>query len=170
MIVPTVGRMIHYWPGSDEITLSRPLAALVCAVIDDTHVNLTVYAAHGGSIEGRQNVEIVEDDTVLYGKYAGYARWMPYQSAVAKGEIPPVLHANAKAAYADPPTAYTPGESEGGVTDGLGEAQSINLQSNASPTISQPQPPTAIGASDSSGNAETTETQNSNNANTSQEG
>lgn len=94
MIKPTVGRIIWFYPDqNDQIARNgcEPLPAIVTAVLSDTCVNLAVFDANGVPAEGgRQSVEILDDDT---GSDGFYARWMPYQKAVASGEIPPTLHA-----------------------------------------------------------------------------
>lgn len=92
MINPTVGRVVLYHPAfvADSGTNERTFAALVCFVHSDTMVNLAVFDENG--LAGSET-------SVLLFQGEGerpasrYAEWMPYQKAVAAGEIPPTLHA-----------------------------------------------------------------------------
>src|ERR1700756_409916 len=98
MITPTVGRVVWYHRGARSGFAGRhyedqPLAALVAYVNADGTVNLMVADAHGTPF-GVSNVPLVQEGEESPGTDgAGFAEWMPYQLAVARGEIPPVLHA-----------------------------------------------------------------------------
>ena len=82
MTQPTVGRVVWFWPASDEqLALPRfgqPLAAHVAAVSEDGGtVNLQVIDANGYA-HARQDVPFFD------GGHPGgqsYADWMPYQRA-----------------------------------------------------------------------------------------
>lgn len=97
MITPTNGRIVWYTPdvGFDNIMIQHdgatPLAAMVTHVWSDRTVNLVVFDSDGYQ-HRRTSVTLVQDGDP---KPSGgrYCEWMPYQKLVAKGEIPPVLHA-----------------------------------------------------------------------------
>jgi hypothetical protein len=97
MIKPSVGRVVLYRGHPDEATAlqgDQPCAAFVVYVWNDRLVNLAVFA-HDGNHYPRKSVTLVQDGDE---KPSGaYAEWMPYQKAVAKGEIAPTLHAVAGA-------------------------------------------------------------------------
>lgn len=94
VIEPTPGRVLWFYPASDDARLATlseaPLAAIVAKVISDRMVNLMVVADDGHPV-GRVSQTLVQDgDTV---PQRPYATWMPYQRAVASGQIAPTLHA-----------------------------------------------------------------------------
>lgn len=93
MIKPSIGRVVLFTPATGDAVARRgeqPLAALVTCVWSDTCVNLAVFDADGHH-HARTSVYLIQDDAA---KPAGfYCEWMPYQKAVAKGEIPPAVHA-----------------------------------------------------------------------------
>lgn len=97
-IEPTVGRVVHYCPAPDDARLQRdnrqPLAAIVAMVREDGKLNLMVVAQDGHPV-GRIGVQLIqpEETPVAVDIAAGYATWMPYQRAVAAGQIAPTLHA-----------------------------------------------------------------------------
>lgn len=95
MIKPTPGRVVWYYPTSDEPgpTVPGPLAATVAGVIDDETVNLTVHTFEG-DVYARQKVQLCQGDTR---PELPYAEWMPYQLGQA-----------AKVETAKPPTASPP--------------------------------------------------------------
>jgi hypothetical protein len=71
----------------------QPLAALVTYVHSDTMVNLAVFDANGNG-HGRTSVKLVQDGGNPRSVDESYCEWMPYQKAVAKGDIAPTLHAS----------------------------------------------------------------------------
>lgn len=90
MIKPTIGRVVWYWVAKPS-PQQQPLAAIVANVIDDGHVNLSVFDAEGNQ-RGETNVPLVQEEGVeVVGSH--YCEWMPYQKAVAAGVIPAVKHA-----------------------------------------------------------------------------
>ena len=101
MIKPTVGRVVLFTPGKaadKRNDKSQPLAAIVAYVHGDRSVNLTVFEQSGAaSMAGYLNVKLLQDDDEAP-ETGYYAQWMPYQKAVAAGEIPPVLHAGSRSA------------------------------------------------------------------------
>lgn len=103
MIIPTVGRVVWYRQGSSNGLKNttwhdgslKPLVALVVDVHDDRLVNLSVFDSNGIAWP-RPNVLLVQEGDTI--PDSSYCEWMPYQKSVAKGEIPPTLHAQAKSA------------------------------------------------------------------------
>lgn len=99
-IEPSVGRVVWYYPAADDARLKRdkagPLAAMIAMVRPDGMLNLMVVAQDGHPV-GRVGVQLVQDTSSAdINVVAGYATWMPYQRAVAAGQIAPTLHANEK--------------------------------------------------------------------------
>jgi hypothetical protein len=87
MIIPTVGRMVHFLAYQAD---GKPQAAIVVDVHSDRLVNLTVFDSNGNG-RGRANVVLVQEGDVE--PKPPFCRWMPYQVQVAKGQIPAVQHA-----------------------------------------------------------------------------
>ena len=100
MIIPTVGRIVHFTPGGfDNIAKSeQPLAAIVTYVWGERMVNLTVFDTNG-SPHSRTSVSLLQDDDMPTDGNA-YCAWMPYQlgqaakaeelsAALAKSDVPP---------------------------------------------------------------------------------
>lgn len=105
MIIPSNGRIVWYTPAhkigdfDNEVAVThhdklKPLAAMVVHVWGDRMVNLVVFDSNGVA-HGRTSVTLLQDDDAKP-EYGRFCSWMPYQKAVAAGEIPPVLHAEAK--------------------------------------------------------------------------
>jgi hypothetical protein len=98
MIAPTVGRIVHYHPRPMEISMGsipdpkgQPLAAKIAHVNLDGTVNLGVLDADGNGYS-RRFVPLVQEGESAP-ETGDWCEWMPYQKAVAKGEIAPTLHA-----------------------------------------------------------------------------
>lgn len=95
MIRPTVGRVVWFHPGLNS-AMAHFQPAAVCAGIvafvhSDSLVNLGVFDANGVS-HSRTDVPLIQDgETPPAQGY--YCEWMPYQKAVAAGEIPATKHA-----------------------------------------------------------------------------
>ena len=88
MIKPTIGRVVWFYPAHSFN--QQPNAALIAYVWSDDLVNLAVFDATG--------VATNETSVVLFQgdgepPSTPYCAWMPYQKAVASGEISPTLHA-----------------------------------------------------------------------------
>lgn len=87
MIKPTVGRVVHFYPGESKYEFGycfvkdRPHAALVTAVHSDRLVNLTAFDANGKSY-GFTSVQLVQDGDQVPGGM--YCEWMPYQIGQAQ--------------------------------------------------------------------------------------
>lgn len=93
MITPTVGRIVWY-RGYGTVPEAQALPAMIVYVHNDRLVNLARWDQHGDPLAGMQRVQLVQDgDPAPDGHYC---TWMPYQTAVAKGEIAPTLHAESK--------------------------------------------------------------------------
>ena len=77
-ITPTVGRVVHYHPGSADGMArgGQPLAAIVTYVHSDTCVNLTVFDSNGESY-GRTSVLLAQPGANR--PAANFCEWMPYQ-------------------------------------------------------------------------------------------
>lgn len=86
MIKPTVGRIVHYYPSTNEVReinakglmayAGQPLAAIIACVHSDRMVNLAIFDQGGTNFE-RRSVTLVQDgDDIPVGSYCA---WMPYQ-------------------------------------------------------------------------------------------
>jgi hypothetical protein len=93
MIVPSIGRVVWFQPAHfvGARDLAQPFAALVAYVHSDRCINVGAFDANGTPFAACSVALLQDDDPIPAGGY--YATWMPYQKAVAKGEIPPTLHA-----------------------------------------------------------------------------
>lgn len=94
--VPSVGRILHYVPSPNEgglcwLDQSQPLAAQIILVNRDSTIDVVVWGQDGRS-NRRARVEIVPEGATPPNR--GYCRWMPYQVAVAKGQLQPAQHAD----------------------------------------------------------------------------
>lgn len=81
-IDPTVGRVVHYYAGEEELPdfpayPGEPLAAHVAAVHAPDCVNLMVIGA-SGRVKPRENVRLVQPGETPPDE-GGYCRWMDYQ-------------------------------------------------------------------------------------------
>lgn len=83
MIVPSIGRVMWYWPVKEERG-DQPLVALVTYVHDDNIVNLAVFSSDGNVGGGRGSVPIVQDGSPYIAGDSPYVEWMPYQVGQAK--------------------------------------------------------------------------------------
>lgn len=93
MIRPTIGRVVWYRPSKEDgitrdVKADR-LAAIIALVHSDSMVNLAVFDADGMA-RSRTSVKLHQEDGVTCPP--GACEWMPYQKAVAAGEIPAVQH------------------------------------------------------------------------------
>lgn len=85
MIVPTVGRVVWFWPGGRRAKENgvQPYAALVAFVHSDRLVNLGYVDANGGHSSATSVTLVQEGDAV---PDFGFAEWMPYQVGQAKAQ------------------------------------------------------------------------------------
>lgn len=92
MITPTVGRIVWFYPASNQATPGfappdegQPLAAIIAGVFGDHAVHLTVFDGIGIP-HSEPYVQLVQEGDDVPG--AGrYATWMPYQIGKAKSEL-----------------------------------------------------------------------------------
>lgn len=88
MIVPTVGRVVLYWPQEGEMTWEdpafgdQPCVALVAAVTTHTLVNLAVFD-HGGFPKPKRDVRLVQPEE-SFTRLPGTCEWMEFQRGQAK--------------------------------------------------------------------------------------
>ena len=110
VITPTPGRIVWYWPSTNDglsALAGQPLAAIVAAVHDDRHVNLSVVDAHGNH-HGRTNVFLSQPDQERpVSRDYGFAEWMPYQKGQA-AKVEQVQSALAEAISTDGVGVTTP--------------------------------------------------------------
>ncbi len=88
-IVPTVGRVVWFWPpkthmGQYLFTVygEQPCAAQVAYVHSDNMVNLSVFD-HAGQHHSFPSVHLINDGEPAP-EAGGYCQWMPYQIGQAK--------------------------------------------------------------------------------------
>lgn len=96
MITPTVGRIVWFYPGNGARSRmnaigDQPFRADIVYVSDTRRVSLNVDDHLGMRHFVAGAMLLQDDDRAPEG--VSYAMWMPYQKAVAKGEIPPTVHA-----------------------------------------------------------------------------
>jgi hypothetical protein len=97
MILPTVGRIVHYHPRPGEKgvtvpdTMGQPCAAIVAHVNPDGTVNLGVFDRDGHQY-GRRGVQLIQEGSA-HPQFGDWCEWMQYQKDVAAGRIAPTLHA-----------------------------------------------------------------------------
>lgn len=85
MITPTVGRVVHFYPGEFEPYHDQaPLCALICHVWSDTCVNLAVFDPNGFP-QPHQSVQLVQPGEARVDDASSHCRWMPYQTRKATG-------------------------------------------------------------------------------------
>lgn len=89
MIKPTNGRMV--WV-NDPAYSDQPLAAIVTYVHSDHRINVCAFAPSGRALP-MQDLWLLQAEDANQSPPVPHALSMPYQKAVAAGEIPPVLHA-----------------------------------------------------------------------------
>jgi hypothetical protein len=92
---PTVGRIVYFRPGKGARSMmnvrdDQPLRADIVYVWSDRNVSLVVND-HMGVHHFLEHVHLAQEGDLPYD--GSYCEWMPYQKAVAKGEIAPTLHA-----------------------------------------------------------------------------
>lgn len=84
-IVPTVGRVVNFWPGAGDplarLDIKQPLPAIVAYVHPDaSYLNLAVFDANGVA-NSRTSVLLVQDGEPK--PEGSFAAWMPYQTGQA---------------------------------------------------------------------------------------
>lgn len=91
LIKPTVGRAIHYYPSGNTPETHQPHSAQIAYVWTNTCVNIG-YLDQNGVHKSATSVLLYQEEDMPK-PTTNYCCWMPYQTAVAKGEIPAVQHA-----------------------------------------------------------------------------
>jgi len=105
MITPTIGRVIWVRNRNESLRGKQPETAQIAFVNEDGTIHVGGFN-HGGLPFAMHFLKLIQDDESPPAD-GPYAEWMPYQKSVAKGEIPPVLHAEP----AKIETPVTPGDS-----------------------------------------------------------
>lgn len=88
MIIPTVGRVVHFYPSSLDSEFSpdpqQPHAGIVAHVWSPRMINVTVFGKHSGEPAAslRTSVQLVQDGDHIIPDQA-HAEWMPYQTGQA---------------------------------------------------------------------------------------
>ncbi len=78
MIKPTVGRILHYYPGAnDVVTGPAPCAAIVTGVVHDREIHVRAFGPAAGSWS-RPNVMLLQDQDQPK-PMTSYCKWMEYQ-------------------------------------------------------------------------------------------
>lgn len=92
---PSVGRILHYYPGFGEnvcwMDETQPLPCQIVHVNDDGTVDISL-TDQAGRFSFRRRVRIASNRSEVSGA-RGHCQWMPYQVAASKGEQAPVQHA-----------------------------------------------------------------------------
>jgi hypothetical protein len=95
MIVPTIGRVVwivnRYGAYRRNNVKAQPEVGLIAFVHDDRLINVAGFDMYGLPFALTEVTLLQDGDPVPDN---GYAQWMPYQVATAKGEIPAVRHAS----------------------------------------------------------------------------
>lgn len=99
---PSVGRKVWYRPEGAE---GKTLDATVCAVNENSTINVAVHDEYGEHLGGFRNVVLVDEGGVAPGT-GPYCEWMPFQIAAAKAatEAAPPLAAAQVAGDVTQPT------------------------------------------------------------------
>ncbi len=90
MIKPTVGRVVWVVRPHDTTDIKQPEAGTVVYVFNDHLINVAGFDHNGNSFKLTSLALVQDDEPKPEGKFAC---WMPYQKAVAAGEIPAPKHA-----------------------------------------------------------------------------
>lgn len=135
MIIPTVGRVVHFFP-SEALRARKdlgfgPLAAIVAHVHHEYLINVGVFSPNG-HVFAVQDVPLLQDGDVAR-EGEGYCAWMDYQ----KGQA-----AKYDALAAQQATATTPVEAEAPALTATTGAPAAAAQATAAPEQPAPvQPP-----------------------------
>jgi hypothetical protein len=87
MIIPTIGRIVWYWPPAPFRNATQAQAAIVAWVHSDTMVNLGVFDSSGTS-SPETSVHLWQGEGER--PTERFCEWMPYQIGKAKEELHPV--------------------------------------------------------------------------------
>ena len=78
MIIPTIGRIMWYWP-EKQYRGKFPWAAIVTDVHDDNLVNVAIFSPNGNADDTKNSIRIVQDGSPNIADASSYVEWMPYQ-------------------------------------------------------------------------------------------
>ena len=92
MIKPTVGRVILFYPNRKFTDGDKPIPAFICKIWNDNLINIGGFDSNGHPFKQEQ-VFLSQTEGDVPAEQSSYAAWMPYQKAVAAGEVLPTLHA-----------------------------------------------------------------------------
>jgi hypothetical protein len=90
MIKPTNGRIVWYYPSGNTPQTHQPHAAQIAYVWSNECVNIG-YLDQNGVQKSATSVLLYQEGEMPM-PTSNFCCWMPYQTAVAKGEIPATLH------------------------------------------------------------------------------
>ncbi len=108
LIKPTIGRLVHYFPRNHG-DAQQPLPAIIAHVWSDSCVNLAIFDSNGVPMSNPPTSVLLVQDGAERPIGCGFCEWMPYQRAVAAGEIPATMHAvPADAPNSNDPQASSP--------------------------------------------------------------
>ena len=82
MIIPTIGRVVWFYP-KGHLASHQPLAAIVAHVWSDTCVNLAIFDANGRPLEAPPTSVLLVQDDAEVPSGGLYCTWMPYQKVQA---------------------------------------------------------------------------------------
>ena len=80
MIVPTVGRVVWFWPDGEVQmrTQQQPCAAIIAQVRTNTLINIA-YFDENGHAHNNTSVRLVQDEQITQEMQSPFCTWMPYQ-------------------------------------------------------------------------------------------
>lgn len=81
MIVPTIGRVMWYWPAK-TLRCDQPYAVFVTYVHSDNMINVGGFNSNGEPFAST-SVPIVQDGSPYTVGDSAYCEWMPYQKVQA---------------------------------------------------------------------------------------
>jgi len=90
-MIPTIGRIIYIFKRHARYASPEPEAAIITHVNEDGTINVRGFTHEGGDFS-LHSVRL-QDDGDPEDIQSVHAEWMPYQKAVARGEIAPTKHA-----------------------------------------------------------------------------
>lgn len=91
MIIPTVGRVVWFYPAG-HCDGEQPLAAIIAHVWSDTCVNLAIFGQDGSPVlNPPTSIQLLQEGDVPPSG-GRYCAWMPYQVGQAKAAERPQVH------------------------------------------------------------------------------
>lgn len=93
MIIPSIGRVVHFWPEKPTRPEQQPFPALICYVHDERKINVGGYTDDCVPF-GAPDIALLQDDDVAPDE-GPYATWMQYQiNTAAAAERPQESRSN----------------------------------------------------------------------------